>query len=77
MELIANKENIPIPHCDWILMLSIVDKSLLQDNDELANSITRIAAAYLDKDPNARSDMKDAVANLSNLVKGATRIRKK
>ncbi|XP_019248519.1 PREDICTED: cysteine-rich receptor-like protein kinase 27 [Nicotiana attenuata] len=78
VELIANKGNIPIPHCDWIgLMLlqrgrrSIVDKSLLQDNDELANSITRIAAACLDEDPIARPDMKDVFARLVQFGKGS------
>ena len=47
---------------------SIVDKSILQDNDELANNITDVAVKCLNEDPNECPDMKEVYANLSNLV---------
>ncbi|WMV45217.1 hypothetical protein MTR67_038602 [Solanum verrucosum] len=50
---------------------SIVNESILQDNDELANRITDLAVKCLNEDPNERPDMKEVAANLFNLV-GAT-----
>ncbi|KAH0636009.1 hypothetical protein KY285_035710 [Solanum tuberosum] len=50
---------------------SIVNESILQDNDELSNGITDLAVKCLNEDPNERPDMMEVSTNLSNLV-GAT-----
>ncbi|OIT06521.1 hypothetical protein A4A49_32699 [Nicotiana attenuata] len=85
VELFAKIKKIPTPHYCWIQeqlqggKKSIVDKSLLQDNDDddelLANSITTIAAKCLERDPDARTGMKNVSVELSNLLDGARRER--
>ncbi|KAH0637935.1 hypothetical protein KY289_037850 [Solanum tuberosum] len=80
VELIGNsyigiEKKMAIHH--WILKelqgekRSIVNESILQDNDELSNGITDLAVKCLNEDPNERPDMMEVSTNLSNLV-GAT-----
>ncbi|XP_049407614.1 wall-associated receptor kinase-like 3 isoform X2 [Solanum stenotomum] len=77
VELIGNsyigiEKKMAIHH--WILKelqggkRSIVNESILQDNDELANGITDLAVKCLNEDPNERPNMMEVSTNLSNLV---------
>lgn len=79
LKLITNNKNIEGPYYWWIMeelqggKRSIVDESALVNCDGvLACGISKQAAECLDEDPNARPDMKNVFARLTNLVSKAT-----